>query len=236
MLTLRLAPSRTQQIALAAIAGFGLSLGILILTGAGLIWAQNPWPTPPPGPRPQVPTVIDDADITAVNIPSVPGATSWVVPPFAALLPRTPPVRSTRLDSPDGVSLLVDAGSIISTVQILYEPVPIEGAQPPGPRQELRRVFDLISFDHRAKNLELDLQRPWVLEVSASGLTESIENPARLILARYDDDNGWLPLVTTYHRNRLTLETRIIETGRYAAIFEPLIVSGSTLSKNVLPN
>ena len=216
-------------------AGIGLSLGVLILSGAGLIWAQNPWPTPPPGPRPQVPTVIDEADIKAIDVPSVPGATSWVVPPFAAQIPRTPPVRSTRLDSPDGVSLLVDAGSIISTVQILYEPVPIDEAQPPGPRQELRRVFDIISFDHRAKKIDLDLQRPWVLEVSALGLTESIENPARLILARYDNGNGWMPLVTTYHRDRLALETRILESGRYAVIFEPLIVSGSTFSKSFLP-
>ena len=198
--------------------GTVLSLILIVLTSAGTISADDPWPTPPPGPEAPIPRA--ETDIKPAPVPAVPGASSWVFPLLGMQVPRFPPVPSSSFQSPDGVTVISDAGSILSTVQLVYEPISIEDAQSPISGQELRKVFDLRTFDHRANKLDLDLKRPWLLEVPARGLTEAFEDPARLLLVRHDARDGWVPLVTAYHRNQEILQALILEVGRFGVIAE----------------
>ena len=152
--------------------GIVLSGILIILTNASLTLADVPWPTPPPGPRPAVPNVIGEADIKRVEVPQVANAVSWVVLPLAMSVPRFPPVPTSSFRSPDGVLIASDAGSIISTVQLVYQPVSLENAPSTAPHQELRKVFFLRTYDHRGKQVTPELLRPWVLEVPIQGLTQ----------------------------------------------------------------
>lgn len=212
--------SRVRGLALLSI-GIALSFALVILANARSISAESPWPTPPPGPRPSLPKVISEADIKPVDVPQVAGATRWTVFPLAMPVPRFPPVPSSTFQSPDGVQIVSDAGSIDTTVQLIYEPVPIVEAQVPDRRQELRKVFDIQIFDHRAKKINLDLRRPWMLEVPVLGLTESFEDPARLLIARYTERTGWVPLVTTYYATSGVLQAWVLQVGRFAVLAEP---------------
>ena len=198
--------------------GTVLSLILVVLASAGTTSADDPWPTPPPGPEAPIPRV--DTDIKPAPVPPVPGASSWVFPPLGMQVPRFPPVPSSSFQSPDGVTVISDAGSILSTVQLVYEPLSIEDAQSHITGQELRKVFDLRTFDHRANKLDPDLKRPWVLKVPVRGLTEAFEDPARLLLVRYDERDGWVPIVTAYHRNQGVLQALILEVGRFGVIAE----------------
>ena len=218
-----------------ATTGAALSCALIVLTNSASILADVPWPTPPPGPQPPGVRVID-SDIKPAAVPSIPGAISWVVLPQAMSVPRFPPVPRSPFGAPDGVRIVSDAGSITSTVQLVYEPLSIEGLPPPGPGAALRKVFDLRAFDHQAKRITLNLRRPWVLEVPIDGLTRSFEEPSRLLLARYDESEGWVPLVTTYHRRRGMLETRLLDVGRFAVIMESLVISGGIPSRDHLPD
>lgn len=216
--------SRIRGLALIAI-GATLSCVLIVLTSAGPISAELPWPTPPPGPRPPIPNVIGDADIKAVDVP--PGGASWVILPLSMLVPRFPPVPSFTLSSPDGVRIISDAGSIDSTVQLVYESIlSITNVPQPGPQQELRKVFDLRAYDHRANQIVLELKRPWVLEVPIQGLKQPFEDPARFLIARYDENRGWIPLVTSYYRTRGILQARVLTVGRFAVLAEPRVISG----------
>ena len=154
--------------------------------------------------------------------PIYPEVTRWVVLPLSSLLPRFPPVPSFSFQAPDGVRIVSDAGSIISTVQLVYRQSPDDKVSNPGPGQELRKVFDLDAYDHRAKPISLDLRRPWILEVPIRGLTKTFEDPARLLIARHEEDRGWVPLVTNYHQNRGVLQARVLKVGRFAVLAEPL--------------
>ena len=152
-----------------------------------------------------------------------------MVLPLSMLVPRFPPVPSSSFQSPDGVRIVSDAGSITTTVQLVYTPVLMtdtDKVSPPGPPQELRKVFDLRAYDHRANPTSLDLRRPWVLEIPIRGLTQPFEDPARLLIARYEENRGWVPLVTNYHRNRGTLLARVLKVGRFAVLAEPRLISG----------
>ena len=201
-----------------------MACALIALTNAGSISADDPWPTPPPGPRPSVPKVIVDDGIKPVDTPLVAGATKWVVLPLAMLLPRFPPVPSSSFQAPDDVRIVSDAGSIDSTIQLVYEPIPAADAQPPGPHQSLRKAFDLRTFDHQANRITLDLRRPWLLEVPIRGLIQSFEDPARFLIARYDEKSGWVPLVTSYYRNQGVLQVRILQVGRFAILAEPGVI------------
>ena len=134
-------------------------------------------------------------------------------PPLAMPVPRFPPVPSSSFDAPDGVRITSDAGSIITTVQLTYEPVQIDKARPAVPGQELRKAFTLRAFDHEAGSIRLDLRRPLVLEIPVRDLTRSFETPDRLLIARYHDSAGWVPLVTHYHRSLGVLRARVSGTG-----------------------
>ena len=214
--------SRIRITAVAAV-GAALALALLVMGQAPLTSADTGWPTPPPGPQAQVPRIVDEADVKQVDVPLVPGATSWIVNPIAMLVPRFPPVPSARLQAPDGVLIASDAGSVHTTVQLVYEPIGRTNAPDPGPRQDLRQVFSVRTFDHRGGSIDLELLRPWVLEVPAQGLTSSFEDLARLLLARYDKDKGWQPLVTTYHRDREILQAHVLEMWIFAVVAEPAV-------------
>ena len=196
------------------------------LTYTTFISADSPWPTPPPGPQPPVPKVIDGRDIRPVQVSSVPGSAVWIVPPLAMVIPRFPPVPSSTFESPDGVRIIIDAGSLVTTVQLLYEPTQIGEAQSAGPRAELRKVFDLRAFDHQGKKTTLNLMRPWVLEVQGTGLLGPLDDPARLLIARYEEDRGWVPLVTSYHHAQDIFHARILKIGRFALLAERRDISG----------
>ena len=218
-------PTSILRLALLA-AMVPLSWVLIVLTDASPTSADVAWPTPEPGPQPQVPKVIGDADVQKVDVPPKPGA-SWVILPLAMLVPRFPPVPSFPVQSADGVRIISDAGSIITTVQVVYEPIsPTSKVPQPGPLQELRKVFDLRAFDHRGDPTVLDLRRPWVLEVPIRGLRETFEDPARFLIARYEDSRGWVPLVTSYHRDRGILQALVLKVGRFAVIAEPPVISG----------
>ena len=53
-----------------------------------------------------------------------------------------------------------------------------------------------------------------------------MENPTRLVIARYDKDRGWQPLVTSYHRSRGVVQAGVLELGMFAVLFEPRVISG----------
>ena len=201
-----------------------LACGLMFLTDTGPASANDPWPTPPPGPRPPVPNVIEVSNIKPVEVPR--GATSWVIPPVAMFAPRFPPVPSNLFRSNDGVSILSDAGSITTTVQIVYQPVENWEGLPNSPLQEVRKVFDLRAFDHQAKQISLDLRRPWVLDVGLQGIAEDFDDPARFLIARYEEGIGWVPLVTSYRRNQGILQARVLQVGRFAVLAEPSVISG----------
>ena len=214
-------PSITQtRIRNTCLGALAASLAIVLaLIGSGLISADVPWPTPPPGPRPPDPRVISSG-IKPANVPAVAGATLWLIPPLAVPVPRFPPVPSSEFDSPDGVRIVADAGSITSTVQVVYEPIPVAQAKPAAAGQGLRKVFVLRSYDHQADRVDLGMRRPWTMDVQISGLTESFEDPGRLLIARYDDSLGWTPLVTSYYRDSGILRARLLGMGTFAVISE----------------
>lgn len=212
--------TKNKSVALAFISIL-LSYVLIVLANANPSSADNPWPTPPPGPKAPLPRVISEDNIKPVEVPQVAGATRWVILPLAMPIPRFPPVPSSTFQSPDGVQIVSDAGSINTTVQLTYAPVPVDEARAPHPHQELRRVFDIRVFDHSASRIDLELRRPWVLEVPVTGLTKSFENPARLLIARYDEGTGWVPLVTSYYASSGILQARVLQVGRFAVLAEP---------------
>ncbi len=206
-----------------AVAGIVVSITLILLAHDGGIFADVPWPTPPPGPEAKLPNVIDPANVKQVDIPRVEFAISWLISPLAMPVPRFPPVPKSEVQSKDGLLLVIDAGSIDSTVQVVYEPLPLDKAPSSARHQEMLKAFDLQAFDHRAKRITLNLQRPWVLELP---IRTPYGDPSRLVIARYTADHGWLPLVTSYHQSRGILEARVLSLGRFAILSEPRIVSG----------
>ena len=202
--------------------GVALSFVLIILTNSGPILADVPWPTPTPGPEPPISKLIDVSEIKPVVVP---GATSWVIPPLSMPVPRFPPVPAFPVEAPDGVRVISDAGSINSTVQLVYESLAADEAPPAPSGLELRTAFDLRAFDHRAKPITLGLLRPWVLEIPIQ-LAKSFEDPDRLLIARYTEDQGWAPLVTHFHRKRGILQARVLEAGLFAILAEPRVILG----------
>ena len=207
-----------------ALAGFAVALSgaIIVLTNSMPISADTPWPTPPPGPQAPVPKVIDQPN----PVSTAAGETSWIIHPLAMQVPRFPPVPSATYRSPDGVAVISDAGSIDITLQLVYRSIDVDKAPMPDPRQELKKVFSLRAYDHQGDGITLRLRRPWVLQVPIRGLTEAFEDPARLLLAHYDQAVGWVPLVTNYHRSRGILQAWVLEVGQFAVLTE----SGATPS------
>ena len=200
---------------------------VAVLTDAGPIGADGqPWPTPPPGPRPPAARVVAEADIKRVEVPPVAGAGSAVVLPLSMPLPRFPRVPSANYDWSGGVRLTTDAGSVDRTLQLSFVPVdPDEAPQPPK-HQLLRLAFDLRAFDHNAEEITPVLRRPWVLEIPTRGLTRAADDPARLLIVRHEGKDGWVPLTTTYHRSRGVLQARILRVGLFGVVMEPNVVAG----------
>ena len=214
--------SRVRGLTL-AIVGLVLSAALAVLVKESPLFADVPWPTPPPGPEARPPVVIDPANVKAVQVPEVAGAASWVILPLSAPIPRFPPVPSSRIESPDGFRLTSDAGSIDSTAQLLYTPIPPDEGPASTKYQEVQKLFELKTFDHRANRTTLVLHRPWVLELPVRA---PYGDPTRLVIARHSKEQGWQPLVTSYHRSRGVLQARVLELGLFAILFEPRVVSG----------
>lgn len=203
----------------------GLLAGLIAVPSAGVIQAQPPWPTPPPAPVLAPPVAVPSAAIVAAPVPQVAGSVSSVVQPlFAGSLPRVPPLPKTvfssaELDPARQIKVHIEAGSILRTLQLVYEPVPIEKAPKVIPSQEVIRSFELRAFDHEANSIDPKIHRPWLLEVPLGELKELDVDPSTLLLANYlEDEKRWRFLVTSYYPHRDLVTTRILKVGKFALV------------------
>ncbi len=196
-------------------------LGILAFLATPLVFSQPAWPTPPPAPRSPPPEIIPFDQITPVPVVTVSGAASAVIHPLlAGSVPRIPPLKDVTFESPDGIRLISEAGSLQRTVQLLYAPVPLDDAPQAGPNQQLLRTFDLSTFDDQASRVSPSLERSWLLEVPLEGLDLGSNHPTRLLLALYDPETQrWAPLVTSYFSKRGLLLARLLDVGLFAILY-----------------
>lgn len=219
-----------------AAAALVLALAVAILLGrSSQVLAQlTPWPTPPPGPVGTLPDVIPANEVTPVASPLTPGGIALQVDPiFAGPVPRNPPRPAVRVmsgepDSGDRITLEFDAGALVRTVQLTYEPVSPFAAPSPVSGQRVVRAFRLRLYDTKGAPSALAFKipvrmtlRPKPEEVFASG-----NDAARLLVARYDEGRGrWEPQVTAYDPGRNTLLARIFQPGLYGLLAAPAPVS-----------
>ena len=98
--------------------------------------------------------------------------------------------------------------------------MPLDQAERADPLQRVVKVFDLKTYDHRGKEFQPEIHRPWVMEVPVNRLPGPTGDPSRLIFARYDGGR-WVPLVTSYFRYDNMLVSLILVTGRFAVLSEP---------------
>ncbi len=190
----------------------------------------SPWPTPPPGPVGVIPEVVPANEVTPVPVPSAPGSIALQVDPiFAGPVPRFPPrpsipVETGESDPQDRVTLEFDAGALLRTAQLTYQPLPVGLAPAPPTGRRLLRAFQLSLYDPKGAPITPTFKFPVRMslhprpqDVAAAG-----NNPARLLLARYDDQaQHWQPLVTTSSHAGDTIMARILQPGLYALIAIP---------------
>lgn len=192
--------------------------GLVTLLIINLVSADSPWPTPPPAPLVTRPKF--EGNITPVDVPPVAGAVSSVIQPILQdFLPAIPPLNRVTFHSPDSLKVTIEAGSLDRTIQLIYVPVPLDQAVRPDRLQRLLRVFDLKPYDHRGREFQPELRRPWIMEVPVSKLPGPTGDPSRLLFARFEGGR-WVPLVTSYFRDDNVLVARILETGRFAILAE----------------
>lgn len=215
-------------------------VSVLALLGlAALVWAAMPiavqaqllpWPTPPPGPVGPLPEVIPSNDITPVPAPAALGSIAVQVDPlFAGPVPREPPrpsipVQSEERDPQDRVTLEFDAGSLVRTVQLTYEPVPALLAPAAAPGQQVLRAFRVSLYDAKGAQITPSFKFPvrLILIPHAGESAASGGDRARLLLAQYDvKAQRWQPLVTTYRGATGDLMARILQPGFFALIADP---------------
>ena len=218
----------------AALIAWPTSLGLIALLvsllGPSAARAQTPWPTPPPAPIGAFPQVIPASEITPVPAPTSPGSIALQVDPiFAGRVPRIPPRPSTTIlsgeaDTQDRITLHIDAGAIDRTLQLSYEPLAIDQVSHVESGRQIQRAFRLQAYDQTASVMTVPFQYPvrLSLHVQARELATTSNDPARLLLARFDTQhNRWLPLVTTYQATDATLMVRILQPGLFALIAQP---------------
>ena len=205
----------------------GLCLLVALLAASSPTVALGqapPWPTPPPAPPLPLPSVVSISDIVPVNPPLVPGASAALFLPLVpGPVPRIPPLRGTPFETSDGLRLISQEGTLDQTVQLTYEPLAIDRASPFGPHLQPLQAFQLRTFDHRAREFTPSLRRPWVLEIPIPDSDQGPVNPEKLLIARWEKDGGWIPLITSYHRTRHVLILRVLQPGRYVLLQDSLV-------------
>jgi hypothetical protein len=181
-----------------------------------------------------VPEVIPAKEVTPVAAPATPGGIAVQVDPiFAGLVPRNPPrpavqVISGEPDSQDRIALEFDAGALMRTVQLAYEPVSPGAAPSPVSGQRVVRAFHLRLYDTKGAPSALTFKIPvrMTLRPRPGELLASGGDAARLLVARYDEQRGsWMPLVTSYDPDSNTLLARIFRPGLYGLLALPAPVS-----------
>lgn len=220
---------------------FAAAVLVLVLAAAFLLGRSSrvlaqltPWPTPPPGPVGTLPEVIPANEVTPVAAPVTPGGIAVQVDPiFAGPVPRNPPrpavwVISGEPDPQDRIALEFDAGALVRTVQLTYEPVSPGAAPRPVSGQRVVRAFRLRLYDTKGAPSTLAFKLPvrMVLRPKPEELLASGNDAARLLVARYEEGRGrWLPLVTNYDPGSGTLLARIFQPGLYGLLAVPAPVS-----------
>lgn len=192
--------------------------GLVALVITSLASADTPWPTPPPAPAAPFPSI--ESNIAPVAVPQVAGAAFSVVQPLPQLsIPAIPPLLNTTFEAPGHLTVIIEAGSLDRTIQLTYAPVPVDQVLQPGRLQRLVRAFDLKSYDHRGREFQPELSRPWIMQVPVSRLPGPFGDPARLIFVTLEEGR-WVPLVTSYYRDNNVLVARILKGGRFAILAE----------------
>jgi len=127
-------------------------------------------------------------------------------------------LTSSEPDEHQRVQLRIEAGAILQTTQLVYEPLRIDQGPAFGTEVIPLRLFRWRAFDSRANEVALPIIRPLVLEVPTPA---DAVNVLRLLLWQYDEDRKlWQPLVTTWDRERDVLFTRIATFGMFAVAEE----------------
>lgn len=184
-------------------------------------WSQGQ-SLPPPGPyvRPKEPEPITSRP----SVPTVPGAILHIVHPVPLPpIPRVPPIpygylTSGEPDEQQRLQLRIEAGAILQTTQLLYEPLTIDQAPAFGAQVTPLRLFRWRALDSRANEVTPPIIRPLVLEVPAPANAVNVQ---RLLLWQYHEGHKrWQPLVTTWDRERNVLFTRIATFGMFAVAKE----------------
>ncbi len=210
----------------------GLVLVALLtgIRGPSDVLAQQPWPTPPPAPSEAFPLVIPSSQVVPVSAPLRPGSMALQLDPlYAGPVPRIPPrpsveVLSGESDPLDRISLAFDAGTLESTVQLTYELLPLEEVPSPGPGKLLLKTFRVQMYDHTGVTINPTFRYPvrLTLKGGPQGMAAAGNDPARLLVARFDTQHGrWLPLVTNYVAETDTLLVRILQPGLFGVIAQP---------------
>ncbi|GBD10373.1 hypothetical protein HRbin23_00014 [bacterium HR23] len=224
----RLALGKGVMLLVAVLGAVGVGVWLSRWAGGALpVLAQPPWPTPPPHLSVPPPLIVPANQVKRVPLPPVEGAQVWLLQPFPrGFLPRINPLPSTTLASGETdparrIALWLEWESLPATTQLLYRPLDPAQVPPPPEGYRLRRVFALEAFDAEGRPYVPLLRRPWVLRVPLAGLEGPPPEPARLLLARYREEQGrWQLLVTTYRPSGAFLETRLVDMGRYALLEE----------------
>lgn len=214
--------TRRARLVLALCAGLAAAAGAFVPgDDARTAWSQG-WPVPPPGPyvRPKEPEPIT----ARPPVPTVSGAILHIVQPVPLPpIPRVPPIpygylTSGEPDEHQRVRLRIEAGAILQTTQLVYEPLKIDQAPAFGAEVTPLRLFRWRSLDSRANEVAPPIIRPLVLEVPTPA---NAVNVLRLLLWRYDEEHKlWQPLVTNWDRERNVLFTRIAVFGMFAVAEE----------------
>lgn len=209
---------------------FVLALWVALAAAAGAFvpgddartaWSQG-WPLPPPGSyvRPKDPEPITSRP----SIPTVPGAILHIVQPVPLPpIPRVPPIpygylTSGEPDEHQRLRLRIEAGAILQTTQLVYEPLKIDQAPAFNAGVTPLRLFRWQALDSRANEVAPPIVRPLVLEVPAPA---NAVNVLSLLLWQYDEQHKlWQPLATTWDRERNVLFTRIATFGVFAVAEE----------------
>ena len=206
------------------ILALGVAIGLAAFRGTSPVFSDPPWPTPPPA----VPSGVVYAEemIRVISTPAINSSSVVLHPIWGGHLPRIPPLRSLTFSSHQGIDVVMEAGSLLQTMQLVYSPVDMGEAPSTNRYWHLLKPFDLLAYDHRAEKLSLSLVRPWILEVRLEELELSQVDMSQLLIGRFDlEAEEWIPMVTFHYSSDGLLVSKILDVGRFAIMSETHISS-----------
>ena len=120
-----------------------------------------------------------------------------------------------------GIDIVVEAGSLLQTIQLVYSPVDIGKVPTNGKYRHRLKTFDLLAYDYGGEKVSPFLVRPWVLTIRLKDLELSQVDMSRLMIGRFDvDSEEWVPIITSYYPSDELLVSTILEVGRFAIMSE----------------